>query len=168
MQRSFKTFKIFQDYSHPQKDKILKYIELLYSVGSELNKIDSLQDRKLTAAKQAGLKADEMQTIFEEKDEAFAELRHHYMSFYQYHNKYANLMVFQHMLWAAQQEAMKPVEAKAWGDWDKLSDFIIKMEQVVSKLFIEIYTDQKIIDHAKEQIRTAKSVEERLKNKNQK
>jgi hypothetical protein len=161
--RSFKTHRAFQSYNHPQKDKILKYIELMYAVGSDMNKIDSLPERKSASAQKAGLKVEDMQTIFEERDDAFKQLRHVYLSEYQFHNKYTNLVTWQQMLWNAQRDALKEVEDFDVGRMDKIADFIDKLEGKVSKAFSEIYGNNDIIEIAKENIRVAKSTEERLK-----
>jgi hypothetical protein len=161
--RSFRTHKAFVAYINPQKEKILKYIEFMYAVGSEMIKIDNLQERKVAAATKAGLKTEEMQTIFEEKDEQFKKLRHEYLSSFQFHNKFQNLMTFQQLLWNAHSEADRAPEGFDVGKLDKLVDFIDKLEGKTAKLFLEIYGDNQIMEIAKEQIKASISIEEKLK-----
>jgi hypothetical protein len=162
--KTFKNHKAFQSYNHPQKDKVLKYLEAMYSVGSDLNKIDNLQDRKNTAASKAGLKLDDMTTIFEEKDEAFKNLRHIFLSEFQFNNKYTNLTTFQQMLWNIQKDAII-IEGKDLLNVERSVDLMEKLEKVVTRLFGEIYGSKELIDVAMENIKGSQSVEERLKNK---
>lgn len=168
--RTFKTHKAFEEYRHPQKDKILKYLELMYSVSSDLNKIDNLSERKITAATKAGLAIGDMKTIFQEEDIAFQDLRHKYLSEYQFHNKYQNLVTYQQMLWNVQRVAMNNIVGveddaikKAIDSRDKTIDLMEKLEGIVARLFSEIYGDGKTIEIAKEQIKQSRGPEERLK-----
>lgn len=168
--RSFRTHPAFIAYKHAHKDKILKYLEMMYAVDSELNRIDNLGERKQTAATRAGLKAEEMQTIFQEEDKDFQDLRHKFLSEFQFHNKYQNLITYQQMLWNMQRAAINNVEStddeglkKAVDSRDKITDLMEKLEGLVARLFSEIYGDGKTIEVAKEQMKAAMAPEERLK-----
>lgn len=164
--KTFKSHSAFQAYNHPQKDKILKYLEAMYAVGSELNKIDNLNDRMHEAAKRSGLKIEDMTLIFEEKDEAFKNLRHSFLSEFQFHEKYANLQTFLIMMWNLRRESATIDKGeKMLIDMDRTVDLLEKLEQKTSRLFVEIYGTNEIIDVAKENIRTSQTVEQRLKNK---
>lgn len=170
--RSFSSHPAYQSYDHPHKEKILLYLELMYAVGSELNKIDNLEERKLTAAKRADLDGEVMQTIFSEEDKDFQELRHKYLSEFQFHNKYQNLITYQQMLWNVQRAAMNNMVTsdddavrKFVDSRDKTTDLMEKLEGLCARLFSEIYGDGKTIEIAKENIRQAMSPEERMKTK---
>lgn len=161
--RTFRAHPAFQEYIHPHKEKILKYMELMYGIGSELNRIDNLQERKIAACNKAGLEIPDMQTILDEKDEEFQALRHVYLSHYQFHNKFQSLMTFQQLLWNAHKESMTPGNDFEVAKLDKLVDFIDKLEGKCARLFSEIYGSNEIIDIAKEEIKKTRSPEEKLK-----
>lgn len=166
--RSFRDHPAFQAFDHKHKDKILLYIELMYAVGSDLNKIDNLEERKRTAASRSGLvvaiSGDALQTIFAEEDDSFNALRHAFLSSYQFHNKYQNLITYQQMLWNVQHAALNEAdEDKKFQVMDKQIDLLEKLEGLVARLFSEIYGDGKTIEIAKDNIRQAMAPEERLK-----
>lgn len=170
--RSFRSHHAFESYKHPHKDKVLKYIELMYAVGSELNKIDNLDERKIAAATKAGLNVSGMQSIFGEEDKEFQDLRHKFLSEYQFNNKYQNLVTYQQMLWNMQRAAINNVVSvndedlkKAVDSRDKITDLMEKLEGLVARLFSEIYGDGKTIDIAKENISQSMTPEDRLKPK---
>lgn len=158
--KTFKQHRAFVEYSHPQKDKILKYVEFMYSVNSELNGIANLQERKETALKQAGLKIEDMKNILEEKDEAFKSLRHKFLSEFQFHNDYQNLITFQQMLWNVQRDALANFDVLKY---DKAVDVMLKLSDQCALHFQKIYGDSQIIDIAKDQIKQNRSLEEKLK-----
>lgn len=168
--RSFKDHPAFQAFEHSHKEKILMYIEMMYAVGSDLNKIDNLEERKRTAASRSGLvvaiSGDALQTIFNEEDDAFNALRHSFLSDFQFHNKYQNLMTYQQMKWNVHKSLSlryDKVDEDDLKKWDKSIDLLEKLEGLCARLFSEIYGDGKTIDIAKEQMRAAMGPEERLK-----
>lgn len=168
--RSFRDHPTFQAFEHKHKDKILLYIEMMYAVGSDLNKIDNLDERKRTAASRSGLvvaiSGDALQTIFAEEDEAFNALRHTFLSEFQFYNKYQNLITYQQMLWNVHKTTSlryDKVDEDDLKKWDKSIDLMEKLEGLVARLFSEIYGDGKTIEIAKDNIRQAMAPEERLK-----
>lgn len=167
--RSFRDHPAFKVYEqHPHKEQILAYIEMMYSVGSDLNKIDNLLERKQTAAKRSGLAAaissEALEALFNDEDVSLNKLRHEFLSSYQFHNKYQNLITYQQMLWNVQHAALNETDQdKKFQVMDKQIDLLEKLEGLVARLFSEIYGDGKTIDIAKDQMKAAMGPEERLK-----
>ena len=97
--------------------KITRYIELVYSEKSELNKIQDLEERKKTACHKAGLKYDDPKVKdiinLKNKDvnvEIFDHLRSHNS------NKYILLICNQHLFWEQMQQLMEPLKPVQGGD----------------------------------------------------
>ncbi len=90
-----KQYPIFQEFKHPQKDKILRYIELVYSRDSELVKKQfDIVDLKYAAAVDAGLNpdSDEVKAIASLEDREVAALIDFYLTRVQNNYEHVNLM----------------------------------------------------------------------------
>lgn len=92
-----------------KKDKISKYIEALYSEGSELNHIQDLQQRKIQAAKQAGLDPEEesVKAVMALTDKNTNTIIFNHLTQTQ-SNDYIILMAKQQLLWELQRDVMLP------------------------------------------------------------
>lgn len=131
-----------------------KYIELLCSKDSPLNKIENFEERQKAAAQKVGIKDPEALW----GTDMFKEAVHEFMS-KQSNNKYQNLFTSQVMLWNTQRLALNPYEgtdeeklAKGVVLREKISDLTEKLEERISKLLLEVYKEERIIAIAKEQI----------------
>lgn len=151
-------------YSHPEKDKVIRYIELMNSKSSELNKIENIEERKKTACEQAGLK-------MAPEDEGYKKLVVYYLNYFQHNNKYSLLRTREEMLIEALVSLSEPLlpskdedkrlkNVKLKGDLDLLCERLVNG---IESLYKEIYAE--LSEVAKEEMRVSLSPEQRLKNK---
>jgi hypothetical protein len=154
--------------------KTLKYITLLYSKDSELNKISSLDERKKTACKQAGLDWNKNQDIVNLKDKKINREIFDFLSS-ENPNEYVMLVSDQQLFWEMQHIKMEPLD-RGVGD-DMLDDDQIlknmnlkntlavndeKLLEKIKRTYETIYKTTAEIEMAQEQIRMMRP-EERLK-----
>lgn len=104
---AFKDLPVVQQFQDKDKDKILSYIELVYSPESTLSQIDNLEARKAEAMKQTGL---EDPTIPILKNDPVNILIHTYLGPYLNDDKYYNYMANKQLFWQMQELLMKPLE----------------------------------------------------------
>lgn len=163
MKESFATTAIAKAYTHPDKEKVIGYIELMNAKDSMLNKIENLEERKKAAMTLAGL-----QTIPDSSE--FKELVVYYLNYFQHHNKYSLLRTREEMLAEALADMSQTLDSqdedtrlKNWklkGDLDVLCErLIVGIEQ----LYRDIYGE--LVDVAKEQMKMGLSPEQRLRAK---
>ena len=161
----FSELPIVQEYQHKDKSKLIKYIEILYSKSSELNKIDNLNDRKREACKRSGLVYDEgADYITLKKDSKMAHLVYCYLSYFCQSNKFHNLIANQQLFWRMQNIMMADDQ-----DLDEAIKMSEKSEQLLSRIhrqLSEIFGSSDIIEIAEMEVRkefTMRSPEDRVK-----
>lgn len=156
--------------------KTLKYISLLYSKDSELNKISSLDERKKEACKKAGLDWDKSQDIVNLKDKKINREIFDFLSS-ENPNEYVMLVSDQQLFWEMQHIKMEPLDRGA-GEKMLDDDQILKNmnlkntlavndEKLLEKImrtYEKIYKTPAEIEMAQEQLRMMRP-EERIKKK---
>jgi len=137
------------------------FLDLMFNVKSELNKEQSFEDRMNEAIMLSGLDVNAPM-------KGMLEHIHYYLSFYQYNNKYQLLVGKQIMFWNIQKQALVDVGedvTKDLGKMDKLSDLGDKLLESIEQLYREIYSEDQVIENAKDQVKIAMSPERRLRNR---
>jgi|JI10StandDraft_1071094.scaffolds.fasta_scaffold103704_3 hypothetical protein len=156
----FLSSKIVQAFPHKDKTQILKYIPLIYGVGSTLNKIEDLTERKKIAAEQCEIEVPENTEDLRKVIIEFLRLQHH--------NKFALLISKEELLIECLDVLREPLvnskdddkrlkNVKLKGDVNALCD---KLVVETDLLRIDIFTEE----HAEESKKVI-SIEERLKAK---
>lgn len=169
----FSDFKECREFRHPDKAKIIKYIELLYHKDSELNGIQNLMDRKMEACKNAKLNpsAEDIQNIMDMRDESVNFLIFLYLSQFQSSNEFHQLCMDQQLLWNIQQLLAMPVtsvdEDEIMKKYEKRTDLSKKATELITKInkgISEIYTsDDKTQDVMISHVRQMMRPEERIR-----
>jgi hypothetical protein len=172
MVKLFKDTDICKKFTHKDKSKIIHYIELVYSRNSELNNIDSVEDRRIEACRQAGLNPDHVQDIIMQKNDQVNDLIFHYLGYFQNSNEMHQLMAEQQLFWDIQREMMKPVEEdkkEEQYDWKlkmmvKSSDLLNRIKSRKNELFNPKDIGEDTVDIIETKIRILKP-EERIKSR---
>lgn len=150
-----------KSFTHPEKEAVLKYIPLIYSKDSKLQKIENLEERKKQAAKQAGL---EDLTILELKNKEVNKLIIDYLS-EEFNLKFTLLITKLELLWTLIKKLREPMEDGEIADQVKLKGVLDEMcdrlEASCTKLIAEIYTSE-MKDTAMEVVKMSLRPEERL------
>ena len=154
--------------------KTLKYIMLLYSKDSELNKISGLDERKKTACKQAGLDWNKSQDIVNLKDKKINREIFDFLSS-ENPNEYVMLVSDQQLFWEMQHIKMEPLDRgtgeKVLDDDQILKNMNLKnslavndekLLEKIKRTYDSIYKTPAEVAMAQEQIRMMRP-EERLK-----
>src|ERR1700748_3361192 len=107
----FSDLDVCQRFNHKDKNKLLFYIDLLYSKESTLNSIQNLSERKREACKQAKINPldQEVISIMDLKHDEVNKLIFAYLSVYQSSNSYHKLCSDQQLFWDIQRVLMSPV-----------------------------------------------------------
>jgi hypothetical protein len=173
--KSFKDFDVWKNFKRKDKEKLLRFIEGVYSVDSDLNSIEDFGVRVNTAIIHAGLdpKDKEVQRVIDRKDEEMEELVFHYLSYYQNSNAFQQLINDQLQFWNIQKMLAKPVQLedednedelvaryKKRGDLSELSDGLRKR---INVLKAEIFKSEKTQEIAGKFIRQVLRPEQRIK-----
>jgi hypothetical protein len=154
--------------------KTLKYISLLYSKDSELNKISSLDERKKEACKKAGLDWEKSQDIVNLKDKKIQAEVFDFLSM-ENPNEYVMLISDQHLFLEMQRIKMRPL-GETLGTESLDDDQILKnlnlkntlsindekLLEKINRTYEKIYKTPQEIEMAQEKIRMMRP-EERLK-----
>lgn len=161
----FSELPVVREYQHKDKSKLIKYIEILYSKTSELNKVDDLSDRKKEACKRSGLTYDEeADYITLKKDSPVAHLIYCYLSYFCHSNKFHNLVANQQLFWRMQNIMMTNDE-----DLDQALKMSKESEALLSRIqrqLSELYGSNDMIELAEMEIRkevVMRSPEDRVK-----
>lgn len=158
-------------FTHKDKDKILKYIALLYDERSELNQIMDINERKIKACTDAGLDSNSKtgQELINLSNEKINQVVFYHLS-RNNHNKYVQLCADQHLFWEMQMEILKPIEATEKDERlkeveykDKISVRSGALLQRVNQLYNEIYKGDAETQIAVKTIHDMATYEQRLK-----
>lgn len=111
MGKTFKDFEIYKNFKNKDKEKIYLYLSAMYDQKSPLNAIQDLGEKKLEAALKSGLnpKDSYVKDIMDLKDKAFEELLFHYLSYYQFNNRFQLLITKQQLFWSMQRVMNRPL-----------------------------------------------------------
>jgi predicted transcriptional regulator with HTH domain len=167
----FRESEIVRDFNHPDKEKILKYIETMYSEKSDVNEITDLEARKKESCRRAGIDPESElgQTLIYLKDDSVGDLIFDFLSG---HNsaKYSQLCADQQLLWEMQRELLKPIDGdnlddrlKAVEYKDKISVRCNGLLSRINKGYSEVYKYEDEIRMAVRTIHDMLSYEQRLK-----
>lgn len=154
--------------------KTLKYISLLYSKDSELNKISSLDERKKEACKKAGLDYAKSQDIINLKDKKINREIFDFLSS-ENPNEYVMLISDQQLFWEMQHIKMEPLDrgtgSNLLDDESILKSINLKntvsakseeLLERINRTYEKIYNHKDEIEMAKQQLRLMRP-EERVK-----
>jgi hypothetical protein len=170
--QKFSEVDICKEFEHKDKDKIIRYIELMYSKESKLNEIQNLSERKIQACKLAKLDYNlkGVKEIINLQNEPVRGLIVYFLSFYQNNNAVTQLMVDQQLLWSIHNSLLKPLEVKDDEDIDALikkrSQMSLAGEELtkrVNRQYTEIYASQEAKEAAYQMIAQMKRPEDRVK-----
>lgn len=151
--KKFTDFPVVKEYDSKDKKAVLKYIELLYSKGSLLIKIENLDERKKVASEKAGLNAgDHQDLILLKKDSKEANLVFVYLSHYQNNNKFHSLIASQQLLWRMHRIMMEDNDSNMEQalKWSKESE---GLSSRIDNLMSEIYGTSDVMEIASTEIR---------------
>lgn len=155
------------------KENIEKYIELMYSEESPLNKIENLENRKKSAAEQSGLDHDNDShiKIMSLKDEIVNIKIFDFIN-KNNSNRYIQLISDQQLFWDIQIRKMQPLaEGKDIDEDMILKNINLKttisrtadeLRERIEKMYTLIYKNEETKDMAEKQVRLM-SPEQRLK-----
>lgn len=166
----FRENDVVKDFKHKDKEKIIHYIELLYSEKSELNQINDLTERKKSACRKANITDVKLaESLMNLSDDPLTALIFHYLSS-QNSNKYTQLCADQQTLWEMQQEILKPIDGdskderlKAVEYKDKVSIRCHDLLRRINQSYSDIYKEEEEIAAAVRTIHSMVSYEQRLK-----
>jgi len=163
----FSDLQVVREYQHKDKSKLIKYIEILYSKTSELNKIDNLTERKKEACKRSGIAYDEdADYITLKKDSTISHLIYCYLSYFCHSNKHHSLMANQQLFWRMQRVIMEFIDG---GNLDEAIKMSEKSEALLSRIqrqLSELYGSSDLIEMAETEMRKGiimRSPEERVR-----
>lgn len=149
-----------------KRDEIKKYVELMYSQKSPLNKIEDLSERKIQAAVKAKLNPEDpdVKNMMELKNE---KVRIEIINFLNKNNSnlFVKLISDQQLFWNMQEKLMKPLDDD--DDAAKLMVISEKSEELVDRIeknYQKLYGQPELADEARKVIRMI-SPEQRLKEK---
>lgn len=171
-----------------KQEQINKYISLVYSKESPLNKYQSIMDRKLRAAEDIGWNVSdkEVDDIIKLKNKDVNRMIFDYLKDTS-SNKFALLISNQEFFWELQQRLMKPLSSSYKDNNGKSSDVDIDDESMlksinlkntiseksdallerIEKQYKEVFLDKEEIDMAIKEIKHI-SPESRIKKDNRK
>lgn len=151
--KKFGDLPIVKDYKHKEKTKILKYIELMYSKGSDLVKIENMDERRKVACTKAGLNPiDHTDLLLLTKDSLEATLVFNYLSYFQNSNKFHNLMASQQLLWRLHAIMMSSDDSNL-ETAIKLSKESESLCNRIDNLMSEIYGAKEVVEAVATEIR---------------
>ncbi len=149
---------------HSEDDSQLRYIELMYSEDSELNKIENLEERKQLACKKAGLDPTNLfvKTMMEMTNPKSNVRIVNYLN-KNNSNAYVKLMSDQQLFYNMQRILMDPekVDLDLWMKISERSEELMERIRVFTK---QIYKHNEVIQVAEKQIRMI-TLEQRLREK---
>jgi hypothetical protein len=128
-----------KEFAHPDKDRILTYVDLLFSAS----KSENFEFRQKKALEDAGL--NDNADLLHWKDEKVNELVFKYMSYYIFDNRYQQWVTSQILFWNIQRECMQPLKtdiderAKQVTMLEKIVDLSDKLRIVIDKLQKDIF-----------------------------
>jgi len=164
--KKFSDFPVVKEYQHKEKPKILKYIELMYSKGSDLVKVEDMDERKKLACIKAGIKPDDHQDLVNlTKESAESNLVFIYLSYFQNNNKFHNLIASQQLLWRIHKIMMTADDSNI-DQAIKLGKESDSLCNRIDQLMSEIYGAQEVKEVAATEVRKivlTKTPEQRIK-----
>lgn len=172
----FKGTEIVKNFKHKFRDKILKYIDAMYSMKSELNKIDSWEERHNQACIKANIssKEDVMIEILNLKNADVNNLIFAYHTTL-HNNKYQLLCSKQQLFWQIQRRLVAEIDPMLDEDeLDRVSKLRLSLSNRCDELVIsierlksEIFIVKNVEEMADQKIRQLLTPESRLKMLNQ-
>ena len=144
----------------------------MYSEDSTLISISNLKERKLEAAKKAGLSPTDDFTIdvMELKNDDVNELIFHFQSYYQYDNAFQQLCTDQQLFWDIQEALAKRTDETdlaaildSHAKKAKASEFSNDLRKRINALMSEIYKTEDEIEMAATFIPKILSPEQRIR-----
>ncbi len=171
----FSDFEACKNFVNKDKNKIIRYIEILYSKDSPLNSIQNLLERKREACKQAKLNPVDQESIniMDMKNKDVNNLVFTYLSLYQNNNLFTQLCQDQQLVWNIQQLLLSVPDIS---DEDKLGDIYKKRSALsdtsdgiikrINRLYGEIYSsDEETTEMAVAHVTQMLRPEARIKNR---
>jgi hypothetical protein len=170
--QKFSDFDICKEFKHKDKNKIIKYIEVMYSKDSQLNEIQNLQDRKIKACKLAKLDPDTkyVKEIMRLENEEVRNIIVSYLSFYQNNNEFVQLIVDQQLLWGIHEALLSPPSIDANTDFSEIykkrgamSTLSDEITRRVNRAYTSLYATEEIKEAAHQMVSQMKRPEQRVK-----
>ncbi len=163
--KDFSTYDIYKQFTHSQKKKVLEYLELMYSISSPFQKIDSPEEKRSQVLSRLHLQPEDMM-----ETDALKELAFHYISFFQQNNKFQNLLMFRKMFLDFQKLGMNDIKNKEGEDLTKeltakgkIIDLCESLEEKIDLLMKALYPEE-LKEQGLEQLKV-RTMETRLKEK---
>ena len=146
------------------KEKIDRYIKLMYSQGSKLNHIQDLEERKMKAAKQAGW-TDIDETITEIMQMKDATVNKKIFNFLckNNSNRYVKLVSDQQLYWSMMQKNMElqGTDHQNLSAANKLSGECEDLLKRIESTYAELFLEKEVVMIAEKQVK-AMTFEERM------
>lgn len=163
----FRNSEVVKRFSSKFKEKLLNYVEAMYSQKSDLNKIHDLDERKELACIRCGLKSSDVQRLIDMEDDDFSEV------IFYYHTansslKFMGLCTDHQLYWRIQKTINSPIPEgadvenvlKKRADLSTISrDLAARIDMVHS----EIFATKDVAEYAERAIREMLTPEKRLK-----
>jgi hypothetical protein len=171
----FKGTEVYKNFKHKFKDKIIKYIEAMYSKTSDLNKVEGFEEKHQQACLKASISAKEdiMIEIFELRNKEVNALIDEYI-INQHSNKYQGLLTEQRLYFYMQRMINAPYDEnlnreEQSRELKMRDDMALRSEGVrarIDRLYSEIYKYRDVIvEIAQEGVTQRLTLEQRLKQK---
>lgn len=158
---TFSDTKYAKSFSHPEKAKIIRFIELMYGKESILHKITNLEDRQAEALKRSALSEAP-------SSDEFKKLWFDYLSFFEHNNRYTWLIIREELLYNSLnklrgtfEDSKEEIAVK-----DSLDKLCERLIDGIEKGYRDVYGEMADYAEGKIKAKVAKSVEERLKEQN--
>lgn len=170
----FSDLDVCKRFAHKDKNKIIAYIENLYTKASELNNIQNLSERKRAACEKAKLnpRDTEVLSIMDLQHEDVNKLIFAFLSTFQNSNSYHKLCSDQQLFWDIQKILMSPAgvddedqlmnKYKKRGELSKTADELLVR---INRLYSEIFAEEETQELAHVIVRQMMRPEERVRNK---
>jgi len=140
---------IARQFKHPDREAILKYVELLCNKSSELNTIENLEERKKAALTKSKWMGTEDKKVLEQVN----ELIFHYLSYFQGYNDFA-LLLSREELYSQMLQAMREPLVNTADEDKYLKNIKIKgdINNLLGQLLIDIKSQRVSIYGVHEEI----------------
>lgn len=171
MVKSFKESPICQKFKHKNKDKIMAFLDLMFSQKSELNHIQNFGERIAEACGRAKLSQDDqdVQDIIQMKNEEVNDLIFAYR-ISQNTNQYNQLLSEQILLWNIQKILSKPLDdakdvEKEIKSRSSMSEDADRLIERIERRYDVIWNFNEVKGMATGRVVSIISLEQRLKEK---
>lgn len=168
--KPFPSTDIAKSFRHPDRDAILKYVDLVCAKTSDLNTIENWEERHKAALAKSKWSGTEDKKLLEQVD----ELIFYYLSYYQGNNEFA-LLLSREQLFSQMLEAMRDPLAQTTDEGKYLKNIEIKgkIDDLLDSLLVRIKAQRSAIYgvHEEKMVSRVKKVmtpESRLRGKEEK